>query len=379
MRFADFFAGIGLASIGLERAGWRCVFANDIDERKKQLHNVNLPGGHYVRDDIANIRGTDLPSVALAWASFPCTDLSLAGERQGLTGHDSGTLWEFLRVIDEMRREGRAPQLVVLENVAGFLTSRKGRDFHAAISALNAAGYVCDVLVIDAVHFVPQSRPRLFVVASRTNGEVMRPLRRSEWPPVSTLRPRAVANYMAANPDLSWALLTTLPEPPVRTLKLRDILEDLPPDSHAWWSKERVTYLLSQMSPKHLGLVREAKRREHLTIMTVYRRVRQTGSMAEVRADGIAGCLRTPRGGSSRQIVLFVGQGSLRVRFMTGREYARLQGVPDTYRITVPEGQALFGFGDAVCVPVVEWLARHGLTPLATEAVGLDRALATVG
>ena len=89
--------------------------------------------------------------------------------------------------------------------------------------------------------------------------------------------------------------------------------------------------------------------------------------MAEVRVDGIAGCLRTARGGSSRQFVLQMGEGMVRARHMTAAEYARLQGAGD-FRIRVPDTQAIFGFGDAVCVPAVQWVDRQVLTPLYESA-----------
>ncbi|MRR18454.1 MAG: hypothetical protein EG826_18580, partial [Deltaproteobacteria bacterium] len=89
-------------------------------------------------------------------------------------------------------------------------------------------------------------------------------------------------------------------------------------------------------------------------------------TMAELRNDSIAGCLRTPRGGSARQILLQAGRGQVKVRLMTPRECARLMGADD-FVIKRNLNKALFGFGDAVCVPVVAWIAKHYLNPLAEE------------
>ena len=99
---------------------------------------------------------------------------------------------------------------------------------------------------------------------------------------------------------------------------------------------------------------------------TVFRRVRYGRSMAELRTDGVAGCLRTPRGGSGRQILFVAGRNRYAVRLLTPRECARLMGADD-FRITVSLNQALFGFGDAVCVPVVRWIAENYLTPVWKE------------
>lgn len=88
--------------------------------------------------------------------------------------------------------------------------------------------------------------------------------------------------------------------------------------------------------------------------------------MAELRVDGTAGCLRTPRGGSGRQILFKAGYGKYFARLLTSRECARLMGAHG-YRIKVPLNQALFGFGDAVCVPVIGWIAKYYLNRVADE------------
>lgn len=127
-----------------------------------------------------------------------------------------------------------------------------------------------------------------------------------------------------------------------------------------WWSPERADYLLSQMSPRHSVLAQQMISSDEQSFGTVFRRVRNGKSMAELRVDGVAGCLRTPKGGSGRQILFVAGQGKYRARLLTARECARLMGADD-FNITVPLNQALFGFGDAVCVPVIDWLARNYL------------------
>ena len=143
---------------------------------------------------------------------------------------------------------------------------------------------------------------------------------------------------------------------------LRSILENLPANSIYWWSKERAEYLLNQMSEKHRSIADKMIAGNETTYGTVFRRVRHGKSMAELRTDGISGCLRTPRGGSGRQILFVAGKGRYAVRLLTPRECARLMGADD-FKITVSLNQALFGFGDAVCVPVIQWIAENYLTP----------------
>jgi DNA (cytosine-5)-methyltransferase 1 len=365
--FADFFAGIGLVRLALESRGWTHVFSNDIDPKKFEMYAENFrgdPPATYILADIYNLCGDDIPTVMLAHASFPCTDLSLAGARAGLAGKHSGTLWALLRILGEMG--SRRPMVVMLENVTGFLTSHGGSDFRRAIAALNELSYVCDAFVVDAVHFVPQSRPRLFVIGALDASE---PLTTRDGPVFyeSHVRPRELAASFLLDPKLRWRI-RELPALPQSTHRLDEILEDLPSESTVWWDDGRTKYLLSQMSERHAAVARTMIAADEYTYGTVYRRIRHGRSMAELRTDGIAGCLRTPRGGSSRQILLKAGRGQCRARFLTPREYARLQGVPDTFPITVTNrNQAYFGFGDAVCVPVVQWIADNYLNPLVTD------------
>lgn len=370
MTFLEFFAGIGLMRMGLERGGWSLQFANDIDEQKRDMYASHFKDGekHLVLGDIHAIPVDQIPSATLATASFPCNDLSLAGSRHGLVGKQSSAFWGFIRVIEEMGQ--RRPPLIMLENVPGFLTSHGGRDFQEALLALNRLGYAVDAFILDAARFVPQSRQRLFVIGMQRPGqEALRVKdRKRDYASQgfeSDVRPKALASFIAAHPEIDWNICD-LPAQPALSAGLRDILEDLPHDAPEWWSAERAEYLLNQMSPRHRAVAEEMIAGEGWSYGTVFRRMRSGKSMAELRTDGIAGCLRTPRGGSGRQLLFKAGQGEFHVRLMTPREAARLMGADD-YAITVSLNQALFGFGDAVCVPVIEWIATHYLNPVVSR------------
>lgn len=352
-RAAEFFAGIGLVRMGLERAGWKVVFANDIDPVKFTIYRDNFGDRDFFLGDIRKVRAEIVPNVALATASFPCIDLSLAGNRGGLNGVHSSAYWEFHRVIEEMR--DRRPSAILLENVVGLLSSNAGEDLRSIVASLGKLEYVCDLLVVDAAHFVPQSRPRLFVVGSLRG----QPNRLSDLSPHEA-RPRQVAEFIYEHHDLQWGHAILRPLPPKKR-DLHRVMERLKDTAPEWWDKRRRAHLFSQMSALHRSGLLRLIRSKRIAFATVYKRVRPSGCRAEIRADGLAGCLRTPRGGSSKQFVIQAGRGKWRVRNMTAREYARLQGVPDSYKISVPYTQALLGFGDAVCVPVIEWIARHYL------------------
>lgn len=355
---AEFFAGIGLMRAGLEAAGWRTIFANDIDPAKWAMYRANYgEENHFHLGDVHALDPARIPDVDLATASFPCTDLSLAGARAGLAGSQSGAFWGFIRVLETLGV--RRPAVVLLENVAGFLTSHGGADFRDALLALNRLGYTVDAFVIDASHFVPQSRVRLFVVGRLDAAADFIPAPENL---VSETRPPALTSFIHRHPEIRWRL-APLPPLPCRRLQLRDLLEDLPPNSALWWNRTRADYLLSQMSTRHRAQAQEMIDSPETRYGAVFRRVRRGRTMAELRIDGLAGCLRTPRGGSARQIIFAGGQGRFAVRLLTPRECARLMGADD-FKITASLNQSLFGFGDAVCVPVIRWIAEHCLDAL---------------
>lgn len=359
-RIGEFFAGIGLVGLALEELG-QVVYANDIDPWKLRLYRSNLDASTFALSDIRDVEGSHIPDLDLATASFPCTDLSLAGSRAGLSGDQSGMFWEFARILEGMGR--RRPYAVMLENVPSFATSHGGEDLRSALARLNQLGYWCDLLVLDARHFVPQSRPRLFIVGAKEHLT-----KTSGWAP-SVLRPAWIQQFVSKHPELKLNALA-LPMPPRRTETLADMVERLPDTDERWWDQDRQLRFLTSLS----GMQR--RRLEHLrsgfepTWATAYRRTRDGTAVWEIRGDEISGCLRTSRGGSSRQAVVETACGTVRIRWMTAREYARLQGAPNYFiEEDVSESKAQFGFGDAVCVPAVAWLAKVYLRPL------LDREL----
>ncbi len=365
---AEFFAGIGLMRMGLEAQGWRVVVANDIDAQKEAMYNghFHTKQDAFILSDIHNLSAALIPSVSLATASFPCTDLSLAGGRNGLNGKQSSAFWGFVHLLEKMGT--RKPPLILLENVTGFLTSNKGHDFHQALLALNQQGYYIDAFIINAAHFVPQSRERLFLIGIQSH--LAQAMHRVSIGNVQEdqVRPKALVSLMKAHTDIQWAI-GALPRLPHAEQQLATILEDIPEHDQRWWSEARATYLLNQMSEKHRALAEKMIHEAQWTYGTVFRRMRNHRSMAELRTDNIAGCLRTPKGGSAKQILFKAGRGHYQVRLLTPLETARLMGAND-YILPQNSNQALFGFGDAICVPVVSWIAQHYLNPLVDELLG---------
>ncbi len=357
--FCEFFAGIGLVGEGLRPSGWACVYANDINADKQELYEArNGRSPHYHLEDVnrtAEVVARISGRPALATASFPCVDLSLAGHYRGLDGRESSTFFAFAAVLRELG--ARRPPLVLLENVPGFLTSRGGRDFVTAAQTLAGLGYRLDALVLDARHFTPQSRRRVFVVGAAE--EIAFAARPTLAP--GPVRPSSLVKALTTLRLPTGWLNLDLPDPPERRLRLEDVI-DLD-DGQEWWDAPEVERHYRMMSGEHRRRVDALRGGLFPRVGTAFRRVRREGQRAEVRFDGLAGCLRTPRGGSAKQIVVAVDAGRLRMRWMSPREYARLQGAPD-FPLTGGRNQQLFGFGDAVCVPAIRWVDRHILTPL---------------
>lgn len=357
---AEFFAGIGLVRMGLERAGFRVVWANDIEPVKHAVYASNFGDRDgtdetFALKDVWSVSADEVPDVALATVSFPCTDLSLAGWRDGLAGTQSSAVWGFFKVLKGMAE--RSPSVVMLENVVGLATSHGGRDLRALVEALNGLGYSADVFSIDAARFVPQSRPRLFVVGCKTPPQVASKTHGVDW-----MRPSPVERFLAANADLRFHRVH-LSEPDAGGHRLADVVERFPGTSPKWWSSERVKKFADSLAPVQAERLEGLRRARKLTWRTAYRRTRDGVATWEIRRDEIAGCLRTARGGSSKQALVEAGRGAIRVRWMTPREYARLMGADFIELDAVTENQALFGLGDAVCVPAISWIGRNYLRP----------------
>ena len=368
LTFSEFFAGGGMARAGLG-VRWKCLFANDFDFKKSVTYKENWGDTALLTKDVAQVKPSEIPgSAALTWASFPCQDLSLAGMGAGLKGDRSGTFWPFWNLVKSLNAEQRGPRVIVLENVTGTLTSHGGKDFTAIADALAAEGYRFGAVVIDAVDFVPQSRPRLFIVAVAAGVEIPATLLS---PDASLLwHPKAlqVAHLRLSGKAKEQWVWWKLPAPPRRNSRFADLVEDNP-TSVTWHSTAETAKLIDAMSDLNLDKLVAAKRTGQLLVGTIYKRTRlddddEKKVRAEIRFDDVAGCLRTSSGGSSRQSIMIVKGDSVRSRLLSSREAARLMGLADEYKLPKSYNEAYHLVGDGVVVPVVRYLAEHLLEPI---------------
>ncbi len=342
----EFFAGSGLVAYGL-KGMFSPVWSNDISERKAAVYNANFLGEHFSLGDIKNISGSSLPSAHLSWASFPCQDLSLAGNQKGIFAERSGLVWEWLRVFDELRKK---PKIITLENVAGLLSSNDGDNYRSLHSALIQRGYKCGAICLNASVFVPQSRPRVFVIAVKKEVQIPDPII-GDGP--CWLHNSSAIKLGKELEDWVW---WKAKKPEKRNSSITDVL-----DPKAAYDKDDVLRLVPEKCMKKLNSYERI-------VATGYRRTRNGSQRLELRFDGVAGCLRTPGGGSSKQYVVIRENGQNHVRLLTVREAARLMGAPDSFMLPGTYNDGYYAMGDAVALPVAKFIGQAILSPLAEAA-----------
>ena len=365
-RYAEFFAGAGMVRAALGDQ-WDLALANDIDPKKCRAYAANWGRSGLIEGDIAQLDPRLLcQPIDLYWASSPCQDLSLAGNRQGLAGLRSGVFHAWMEKVRVSRATGYAPKLLAFENVAGLLTSGSGRDFQDVLRSFLNCGYRYGVLEIDARHFLPHSRPRIFVVAVRADAAIAPDLLSDNASSaLHTGRVRAAVDRLPEELRRNWIWWNVEP-PNDRVAALSSIVDVGLNDSRLAVDTNR---LLSMMDPGNRMKVDQAISEGGVHLGMVYKRGRPgvdgiVRQRAEIRFDGIAGCLRTPAGGSSRQTILVVRDGVTSARLLSTREAARLMGLPESYRLPEAYNEAYKLSGDGVAVPVVRFLRDRLFHPL---------------
>lgn len=351
-RCVDFFAGSGLVAEAMKDC-FDTVWANDICSKKQSVFSANHPSKIFQLGSIENVTGSELPPHELSWASFPCQDLSLAGNMKGIKSERSGMVWQWLRVMDEMAYR---PSIVVAENVVGLISSKSGEHYLSLHEALRERGYSVGAVMLDAENWVPHSRPRVFVIG------VSKDIKHSDY---TTNEPnwahsKAIRNVASKAKEWVW---WRLPEPTKRTLGLDSIIDfELPFDD-----ADKVNHHLNMIPDNHKLKLKEAIK-NGAKVFPGYKRIRNGKQVLEIRFDNIAGCLRTPSGGSSRQQLVIYKDGILGTRLISIREAARLMGASDQYKIPGTYNQGYKAMGDAVAVPAVRYLSENLLSQLALRA-----------
>ena len=360
--FVDFFAGSGLVTQGAKHA---CVpvWSNDICPKKAAIYTANHGDDHFHLGSIEHVSGKAIPKGDIVWASFPCQDLSLAGKMGGLAASRSGLFWEWLRVLDEMPVR---PSVLALENVVGLLSANGGEDFQLLYQALRERSYKVGPMLLDARLWVPQSRPRIFIVAVQDHIDTSS----LEDNGPNWLHPSPVLKAIAPLDDI---VFWSMPRPTKRPKTLTEVID--------WdasvFNEERASALFYLVAPKHQELL-DRLQLSHRAVFPGYRRTRNGKQVLELRFDDLSGCLRTAEGGSSCQFLLLHDAGEWKARLITPREAARLMGATECYRLSTSYNESYNAMGDAVVVPVVKHLVDYLLVPLSSQK-GLVSSGAEIG
>jgi DNA (cytosine-5)-methyltransferase 1 len=252
--------------------------------------------------------------------------------------------------------------VLAVENVVGFLVADDGKHLSDAYFALRELGYKLGAIEINASLFLPQSRPRAFLLAVR-DGVDLSDLTQST--PTAPFHTSAVirASKRVSDPDWVW---WSIPDRNINRPSFSDICERDAQCDPAEKTK-RLQKMLSQSNLRKLETVRKLGTRPDENGIGQQR--------LEIRFDGLAGCLRTPNGGSSRQTVIIVDETGVRSRLLTVRECARLMGAPDSFKLPGSYNDGYRAMGDGVAVPVTKLLSMCLLRPLARRVRGLDSEL----
>ncbi len=323
-RFIDLFAGIGGTRLGIESIGGQCVWTSEWDAYSQKSYTNNFADDHAPFGDIRSAQATDIPDFDFLVGGFPCQPFSIAGVSKkkslgtphGFECKTQGTLFfEVARIIKHHR-----PAAFVLENVKNLISHRKGETFKVILETLQEElGYEVHFKIIDAAHFVPQHRERIFIVGFRSETK------------------------------FTW---DDLKLPNTRTT-LSSILH--PQDGSEDSEMPFTTGAKAKVNPKY---VLTDKLWDYLQRYAEKHKARGNGF-----GFGLVGPADTARTLSARyykdgsEILIRRGPRS-NPRRLTPRECARLMGFPDSWRIPVSDTQAYRQFGNSVVVPVVQAVAQ---------------------
>lgn len=322
--FIDLFAGIGGTRLGFESAGGRCLFTSEYDKYCVQTYKANFRPDHEIAGDIKVVDPASIPDHDVLVAGFPCQPFSIAGvskknalgRAHGFACETQGTLFFDIERILEVKK----PKAFMLENVRNLKSHDKGQTFQVIMRALRKLGYsVPDPAIIDARHWRPQHRERIFIVGF--------------------LKPTAFE-------------FSRVPIPKANPT-LRSVLH---PENGKQLAEEPFTSgTKAQVNPKytltrHLWQYLKNYKAKHEAAGNGF-------GYGLVTPDVVARTLSARYYKDGSEILISRGKGKV-PRRLTPRECARLMGFPDTFQIPVSDTQAYKQFGNSVVVPVIEAIAQ---------------------
>lgn len=400
MKFGSLFSGIGGFDLALERAGMTCAWQCENDPKASAILKRHWPNVENV-GDVHDVRRGRVEPVDLICGGFPCQDLSIAGKRAGLAGKRSGLWYEFARVIDEFE-----PGWVIAENVPGLLSSDEGKDFAIIIQWLAKRGYGVAWRVLDAQYFgLAQRRRRVFIVGHLGSGSAAEVLFESEGllgdPPTRRQAGERTAsvfttrvgedgggNGFLENKDHAMPISgqPQYLEPVVFQQNIRDEVRLFGGDgksAHGAYGKIAIALGVTEsngsgISEEGTSYSLEAVNSANQAVMVV---MAHGQANAEIVSDGSPSLTdnhEAPivwemqhasegyRESGEQSPSCFAGLGTggnnvplVGVRRLTPTECERLQGFPDGWTDGQADSSRYRQLGNAVAVPVVEWIAKR--------------------
>jgi len=383
------FAGIGGFDLAMERAGINVVATVEWDKHAQSVLARRFPNTK-LYGDITGVTGEQLisagfdPANGIITGGFPCQDLSVAGRRAGLTGSRSGLFWEICRLLDETKA-----QSFILENVPGLLSSNEGRDMGTVIRALEERGYSIAWRVLDAQHFgVAQRRRRVFIIGHlgndwRTPAEILAIAESSaRYSQQSSTKRKETSGIISDGiADDSRA----------GNFELYDFpKESISPTLNARRAHDTMTYSevarmqgFGDYQMDEISGALKARDYKDATDLVLAFHMTQTPTSGEVSPtmgsspggmgiitnsnvqaydeynDSIGEIHQTLRAGTKQSTGVLT---SSVVRRLTPTECERLQGFPDQWTEGQADSHRYKQLGNAVAVPVVEWIIQRFIT-----------------
>lgn len=319
----DLFAGIGGIRLGFEKAFEDTIETNFVcewDANAQKTYKANFNDDFDIAGDITQIKEEDIPAFDICLAGFPCQAFSMAGARQGFNddykGRCRGTLFQdIVRICDYHK-----PKVIFCENVKGLMTHDHGRTFEIIRGAFEQIGYKVFHKLLNSKNFgVPQNRERIYLVCFR--------------------------NDIA--PEEFW-----FPEGTQKPCCIRDIIEDAPIPSKYY------------LSDTYVATLRAHKDRHEAAGHGFGYVIRDMDGIAGTIVCGGMGLegnlLIDSRPHSMEPTTNIKGQiNGEDIRKMTPREWARLQGFPESYKLALADAVLYKQFGNSVSVPVIEAIAKE--------------------
>ena len=375
LKFFDLFAGIGGFRLGMEKAGHQCIGSCEWDKYARETYKKNF-GSYPEYDDAKNLHPESLPYFDVLCAGFPCQAFSIAGKRLGFEDTRGTIFFEIARIAKEKR-----PPYLFLENVKGLLSHDKGRTFATIISTLDEMGYDAEWQVLNSKYFVPQNRERIFIVGHSRDrhtrkifplGEISKVSDKKKLRKEELSRSRSHSSAIDANyykgPDGKRTLvqvgnIDTKGHNSLwgRVYDPNFIGPSLNANGGGMGAKTGLfvvdaNYYKGGGSRTMIALTErrteEAKQIRKEMMKKGKDWSPRRGKELVPRDDYLGNCLTA---GQSNERYLTDGS---RIRRLTPKECERLQGFPDNWTIG-SDTQRYKQCGNAVTVPVVEWIAKE--------------------